>query len=124
VRAIPRLADHAWYSACINVTYCPNLPIMRIRIVQKPTEDYVDGMDLRHFRVECEYVVGSCLGSVMLAERWAEPVGDDEEPALLVPYKKKITGLQPQFENPGHRTEPLSTAADRPRRKRSPKRKV
>ena len=33
------------------------------------------------------YEVGNTLGAVLLAERWAEPVMD-EEPALLVPLSK------------------------------------
>jgi hypothetical protein len=58
---------------------------MRIRIVQKPPVDDVDGIDLRHFQVGTEYDLGNTLASVLLAEAWAEPVPLDA-PAPPVPF--------------------------------------
>jgi hypothetical protein len=58
---------------------------MRIRIVQTPERSTVDGIDLQHFIPGREYVVGSSLGALFLAEGWAEPV-DDGQPAALVPF--------------------------------------
>jgi len=58
---------------------------MRIRIVQKPPVDDVDGIDLRHFQVGTEYELGNTLSSVLLAEGWAEPVPLDA-PAPPVPF--------------------------------------
>lgn len=61
---------------------------MRIKILQKPPTSSIDGIRLDHFEPGFMYVVGNTLGAVMLAERWAEPVTDDEEPALLVPLSQ------------------------------------
>jgi hypothetical protein len=58
---------------------------MRIRIVQKPPVDDVDGIDLRHFQVGIEYDLGNTLASMLLAERWAEPVPFDV-PSPPVPF--------------------------------------
>jgi hypothetical protein len=47
---------------------------MRIRIVRNlPIRD-VDGIALDAFEVGMEYDVGSRMGSLLLAEGWAEPV--------------------------------------------------
>jgi hypothetical protein len=53
---------------------------MRIRIVQKPFIDEIDGVDLQHFQVGTEYDLGNTLASVMLAEGWAEPIPLDAPP--------------------------------------------
>ncbi len=58
---------------------------MRIRIMQKPPIDDLDGIDLRHFQVGIEYELGSTLASVLLAEGWAAPVPLDA-PAPPVPF--------------------------------------
>ena len=57
---------------------------MRIRVVQLPAVVSIDGVELSRFRAGGVYDVGTLLGSLMLAERWAEPVTDDES-ALLTP---------------------------------------
>jgi hypothetical protein len=57
---------------------------MRIRIVQKPPIDDVDGIRLDVFQPGLQYDVGNQLGALLLAERWAEPVESDE-PAMLIP---------------------------------------
>ena len=53
---------------------------MRIRIVQKPPVDDLEGIDLRHFQVGTEYELGNTLASVLLAEGWAEPIPLDAPP--------------------------------------------
>ena len=58
---------------------------MRIKVLQVPSVAELDGIDLKRFAPGHKYEVGNRLGSLMLAEGWAEPVGDDE-PALLVPF--------------------------------------
>jgi len=44
-------------------------------------------MDLKRFMPGEQYEVGSSLGAVLLAERWAEPVAIDE-PGLVVPFSE------------------------------------
>src|SRR5437870_2529949 len=58
---------------------------MRIRILQKPTLASIDGLRLDHFYPGFQYIVGNVVGSLLLAQGWAEPVSDDE-PALLIPF--------------------------------------
>ena len=58
---------------------------MRIRIVRIPTTNDVDGIDFKRFTLGQQYEVGSRVGAIMLAEGWAEPVGENE-PALVVPF--------------------------------------
>ena len=50
---------------------------MRIRVIQKPTCECIDGIYLRHFEVGQIYEVVALLASVFLAEEWAVPVTDD-----------------------------------------------
>jgi hypothetical protein len=69
---------------------------MRIRIVQKPTEDSIDGVRLDAFKVGFEYEVGSSIGALMLAERWAEPVADDA-PALAVLFSETDPFAPPAY---------------------------
>jgi hypothetical protein len=47
---------------------------MRIRIVRVPPIAGVDGIRLDCFSVGGEYEVGNSIGSLFLAEGWAEPV--------------------------------------------------
>jgi hypothetical protein len=55
---------------------------LRIRIVRKPPAGYVEeGIDLAKLELNREYEVGSLIGSLLLAERWAEPV--DERPQAV-----------------------------------------
>src|SRR5262245_56654565 len=60
---------------------------MRIRIVQRPPCDRIDGRRLDRFEPGYQYDVGNSVGALMLAEGWAEPVQLDE-PALLVPVSE------------------------------------
>jgi hypothetical protein len=60
---------------------------MRIRVVQKPSVDCIDGIQLGRFVPGQQYEVGAGLGALFLAERWAEPV-IDAEPALVVPLSE------------------------------------
>ena len=62
-------------------------PLLRIRIVQKPPSSSIDGIRLDYFEPGFLYEVGNTLGALLLAERWAEPV-TDEQPALLVPLSQ------------------------------------
>jgi hypothetical protein len=48
--------------------------VVRIRIVQLPDVDEVDGIALDSFEVGSEHEVGNSLGALLLAEGWAEPV--------------------------------------------------
>jgi len=57
---------------------------MRIRIVQTPRVPCIDGVRLDLFRQGFCYEVGTTLATLLLAERWAEPVADGK-PALLTP---------------------------------------
>ena len=59
--------------------------MMRIRIVQLPTMESLDGIRLDHFAIGGEYEVGNCIGALLLAEGWAEPVSLDA-PAPYVPF--------------------------------------
>src|SRR5207248_1864207 len=54
---------------------------MRIRIRHRPPVASVDGLQLDRFETGRLYEVGTMLGTLMLAEGWAEPVIDDEEDA-------------------------------------------
>lgn len=59
--------------------------LMRIRIVQTPPIRDVDGIALDCFLVGEQYEVGNNLGSLFLAEGWAEPVPLDE-PRPYTPF--------------------------------------
>ena len=47
---------------------------MRIRIIRPLPVREVDGVAVGTFEVGREYEIGSTLGALFLAERWAEPV--------------------------------------------------
>lgn len=105
---------------------------MRIKIVRRPSEASIDGIQLDRFEPGYQYEVGNSLGALLLAEGWAEPV-PFEEPALLIPFSETETLGQPAG---AHTDEPpnlvreiypphlddlsLGVAADvfRPRRRR------
>ena len=100
---------------------------MRIRIVQTPTVAEADGIDLQRFVPGQRYEVGPQLGSLLLAEGWAVPIGDDE-PALLVPFSDADPFMPRVMDrnsppNLVRETYPpyaddLAAVNDRPRRKR------
>ncbi|MBI3263869.1 MAG: hypothetical protein HYZ58_12065 [Acidobacteria bacterium] len=52
---------------------------MKVRITQQLSGS-IDGIQLDHFYPGHVYDIGATLGSVMLAEGWAEPVPDEEAP--------------------------------------------
>jgi hypothetical protein len=60
---------------------------MRIRIIQRPGPQSIDGVRLDRFEPGYQYDVGHTLGALLLAERWAEPVSDDQ-PGLIVPFSE------------------------------------
>src|SRR5438270_207186 len=57
---------------------------MRIRVIQKPREACIDGIQLDRFFPGMQYEVGPTLGALFLAEGWAEPI-DSQEPAIVIP---------------------------------------
>ena len=56
---------------------------MRVRILRRP-HGRADGISLGRFEPGLIYDVGSSIGNLLLAERWAEPV-DDQRPAIIIP---------------------------------------
>jgi hypothetical protein len=95
---------------------------MRIRVIRAPTEASIDGIQLDHFLLGCQYEVGHHIGELMLAEGWAEPVSSDE-PAVLIPFSEFAPGLKPRPPQnlireifPPSYESPLAT--DRPRKPR------
>ena len=53
----------------------PDKPMrMWIRITQRPTVPYVDGIRVDCYRVGYHYEVDQTLGEIFLAEEWAQPV--------------------------------------------------
>jgi CheY-like chemotaxis protein len=55
---------------------------LRIRITTTLSGD-VDGIDLSRFLQGLTYDVGTTLGNYLLAQKWAEPCGDDQAAAVL-----------------------------------------
>jgi hypothetical protein len=78
---------------------------MRIRIRHRPPMASIDGLRLDRFEPGRVYDVGTTLGILMLAERWAEPVLD-ETPALLVPLDEADVPQQPQRQSSARDTMP------------------
>jgi hypothetical protein len=58
--------------------------LLRIRIVKQPPVADIDGIRFDRFETGQEYEVGNCVGAVLLAEGWAEPVALD---AAAVPVR-------------------------------------
>jgi hypothetical protein len=52
---------------------------MRIRLIHKLAIASIDGIQLQHFEPGKSYDVGVTVGTLLLAEGWAEP--DDGRPA-------------------------------------------
>jgi hypothetical protein len=102
---------------------------MRIRVIHKPTEPCIDGIQLDRFVPGTQYEVGNSLGALFLAEGWAEPVGSDD-PAMLIPMREfeadhpseGPANLRREFFPPYYDGAPVVMAADRRRRKRVPRR--
>jgi len=60
---------------------------MRVKILNPPSIDGVDGIRLDHFVVGREYDVGNSVGALLLAEGWAEPLPLDA-PRPHVPFSE------------------------------------
>jgi hypothetical protein len=97
--------------------------VVRLKITHQPI-GVVDGISLDHFQRDFVYDVGSQIGGLLLAERWAEPV-DDSYPAPVTPS----TDVQTFTGRSGGTFVPISTrrrppmqqygvASDRPSRAR------
>jgi CheY-like chemotaxis protein len=56
---------------------------MRVRILRRP-HGHADGISLDRFEPGFTYDVGTTIGSLLLAEGWAEPL-EDPRPAMLIP---------------------------------------
>ena len=108
-----------------------NLPLMRIRIVQRPSVSSIDGIRLDRYEVGRSYDVGNSLASLLLAEQWAEPVPLDElvdAPELIIERLQLQTRRRHSSQDPTNliREKPapyldarqIAAAADRHRRSR------
>jgi CheY-like chemotaxis protein len=90
---------------------------MRLRILAQPIGT-IDGLSVDQFRVGNIYELGTQLASELLAERWAERVGDDEPSAVVRPPPSAVTHIEPLLlvvdDDPEMRrmTELLLTAHD------------
>jgi hypothetical protein len=107
---------------------------MRIRIVQKPSAVSVDGIQLDHFVAGQTYEVGPRLGTLFLAEGWAEPA----EPAVSDDPVAAVATIQPAVEAvttpapanlvreiyPPYYDGPSALAADRRRGRRRTRRSL
>src|SRR5260370_308846 len=71
----------------LRVPPAPPAALMRIRVIQTPTQACIDGIQLDRFRPGVQYEVGNLIGALFLAEGWAEPVGSDE-PAVVIPLSE------------------------------------
>lgn len=97
---------------------------MRIRIVQKPSVPFIDGVRLDQFRPGNVYHLGSLLAGVFLAEGWAEPV-DDPVPAEVDPSSQLggnghtvLRNLTREFFPPYYDGSPSGLAAEHASRRR------
>jgi len=85
----------------------------------------VDGIRLDRFRPGREYILGNSLGALFLAERWAEPVEDDEPSPATPPTKYtdehtdelRLADLARDIPSIGRRS---AIAADQPTPRRRP----
>jgi two-component system, chemotaxis family, chemotaxis protein CheY len=59
------------------------MTVMRVRITGRP-HGVADGVSLDRFDTGLIYDVGTTIGNLLLAEKWAEPV-EERFPALVVP---------------------------------------
>ena len=84
--------------------------IVRLRITQR-LHGSIDGMQLDRFQLGLVYEVGPILGSVLLAEQWAEPVDDDYESTVT-----PVTNVR-QFSESGHGGKPPYHWRRRPARR-------
>jgi len=101
---------------------------MRIRIVQKPPQDSIDGLQLDRFETGYTYEVGTTIGALLLAEGWGEPAVDDgvpqapaaAPPVPIVPFDPdNPPNLRREVYPPYLDRLELDIAADLERRRRS-----
>ncbi len=64
--------------------------MVRIRIVQRPALDVIDGIRLDHFEPGQQYDVGSALGAHLIVKGYASLIRS-EEPAMLVPLVDAVS---------------------------------
>jgi hypothetical protein len=81
---------------------------LRIRVTRQP-EGVIDGIDLSRLIEGHIYDVGTSIGNLLLASRWAVPV-DETAPALVVPLDHPVAREILQ--------QPLDRADDRSARRR------
>jgi hypothetical protein len=72
---------------------------LRIKIVQRPPPQSIDGIRLDRFEPGHDYEVGSLLGALMLAEGWAEPV-DDGQPEAFAPLTDTTSAVRIRMKRP------------------------
>ena len=94
---------------------------MRIRIIQRPTVEFIDGVRLDQFRPGHVYQLGSLMAGVFLAEGWAEPVEDQE------PGRQDAPAIPPnltrEFFPPYYDGSPSALAAEQASRRRARRRR-
>src|SRR5689334_18789570 len=123
--------NSCWHQWCCVQSLGRNLPLMRIRIVQRPTVRSIDGIRLDRYEVGRSYDVGNSVASLLLAEQWAEPVPLDElvdAPELIIERlqlqtrrrhsNEDPTNLIRERQSPYLDTRQVAAAADRQRRSR------
>ena len=86
---------------------------MRVRITQ-PLSGSIDGIQLSRFITGLTYDVGTTVGSYLLSTGSAIPV-DSDTPALVFSIQD-VAGIL-------FNKSPLSEAADRPSRKKTPRKR-
>ena len=69
---------------------------MRIRIVQKPALDSIDGLQLDRYELGYTYDLGNTIGALFLAEGWGEPVSED--PSAPAEAAAKIEPAPPPYD--------------------------
>ena len=94
---------------------------MRIRIIQKPAVEFIDGVRLDQFRPGHVYQLGSLMAGVFLAEGWAEPVDEsgDRKSRSAPPIPRNLTR---EFFPPYYDGSPAALAAEQASRRRARRR--
>ena len=68
---------------------------MRVRIISRPTEASVDGLELSEFRLGQVYALPAELATLMIVEGWAEPLDGDAIP-VLPEFRFNIVPMAPR----------------------------
>jgi hypothetical protein len=94
-------------------------PVIRIRIIQKPFPPSIDGLQLDIFEVGEVYQVGNVVGSLLLAEGWAEPapIEDDLPVADISIAPRDPPNLIRERYDPGTDVPAIAADMDRPHRR-------